>query len=176
MSTTSSSCVPDTLPEFLRERAVNEMDETLLRMQRAGDEVMNGDGVVELTTNSMEAAEFTPGEHRFDPDRIATAAVRQWPFAAEDVDITGPELADLARVLTKQLQLNDGQRVLLANFHADNQGIGIEGDVELAAEFISLLTQHATFPDGGIVVVHWADDVVSLRPNMTPDEVHALRG
>jgi hypothetical protein len=55
---TTSAYVPDTLPEFLRERAVNEMDETLLRMQEAGNEVMNGDGVVELTTNSMTAAEF----------------------------------------------------------------------------------------------------------------------
>ena len=38
--------------------AVNEMDETLLRLQKAGNEVMDGDGVVELTTNSMKAAEF----------------------------------------------------------------------------------------------------------------------
>ncbi|MFC6509806.1 hypothetical protein ACFQBY_15230 [Promicromonospora citrea] len=34
------------------------MDETLLRLQKAGDEVMGGDGVVELTTNSTKAAEF----------------------------------------------------------------------------------------------------------------------
>jgi hypothetical protein len=116
----------------------------------------------------------TPGEHRFDPNKIASAAVRRWP-SAEDVDITGPELADLARLLSKQLQLNDGQRVVLANFHADNQGIGVEGDDELEAEFLALLTQHTEFPDGGIVVVHWADDIVALRPNMTPDQVHALR-
>lgn len=58
VSKSNSFYVPDTLPEFLRERAVNEMDETLLRMQKAGNEVMNGDGVVELTTNSMKAAEF----------------------------------------------------------------------------------------------------------------------
>jgi hypothetical protein len=116
----------------------------------------------------------TPGEHRFDPNEIAAAVVRQWP-SAEDVDITGPELADLARLLSKQLQLNDGQRVVLANFHADNQGIGIEGDDELEAEFLALLTQHTTFPDDGIVVVHWADDIAYLRPNMTPDEVYALR-
>jgi hypothetical protein len=117
----------------------------------------------------------TPGEHRFNPDQIAAAAVRQWPYA-EDVDITGPELADLARLLSKQLQLNDGQRVVLANFHADDQGIGVEGDDELEAEFLALLTRHTAFPDGGIVVVHWADGIVALRPNMTADEVHALRG
>ncbi|GGM36205.1 hypothetical protein GCM10010102_34460 [Promicromonospora citrea] len=43
---------------LLREAAINEMDETLLRLQKAGDEVMGGDGVVELTTNSTKAAEF----------------------------------------------------------------------------------------------------------------------
>jgi hypothetical protein len=58
VSKSNSFYVPDTLPEFLHERAVIEMDETLLRMQKAGNEVMNGDGVVELTTNSMAAAEF----------------------------------------------------------------------------------------------------------------------
>ncbi|HEV6952703.1 MAG TPA: hypothetical protein VKY86_05560 [Promicromonospora sp.] len=34
------------------------MDETLLRLQKAGNEVMDGDGVVELTTNSTKAAGF----------------------------------------------------------------------------------------------------------------------
>ena len=116
----------------------------------------------------------TPGEHRFDPDRIAAAATRQWP-SVEDVNITGPELADLARLLSKQLTISDGQHIVLANFHADNQGIGIEGDDELEAEFLALLTQSTTFPDEGIVVVHWADDIAALRPNMTPDEIHALR-
>jgi hypothetical protein len=116
----------------------------------------------------------TPGEHRFDPDRIAAASVRRWP-SAEDIDITGPELADLARLLSKQLTIGDGQRVVVANFHTDNQAIGVEGDDELEAEFLALLTQRTTFPDGGIVVVHWANDIVALRPNMTPDEVHALR-
>lgn len=116
----------------------------------------------------------TPGEHRFDPDEIAAAAVRRWP-SAEDVDITGPELADLARLLSKQLTIGDGQHVVMANFHADNQGIGVEGDDELEAEFLALLTQNTAFPDDGIVVVHWDDDIVALRPNMTADEVHALR-
>lgn len=117
----------------------------------------------------------TPGKHRFDPDQIAAASVRQWP-SAEDVDITGPELADLARLLSKQLTIVDGQHVVVANFHADNQAIGVEGDDELEAEFLALLTQHTTFPDDGVVVVHWTDDIVALRPNMTPDEVHALHG
>jgi hypothetical protein len=30
-------------------------------------------------------------------------------------------------------------------------------------------------PEGTIVVMNWASDMVSLRPDMTPDEVHALR-
>lgn len=117
----------------------------------------------------------TPGEHRFDSDRIAAAAVRRWP-SAEDVDITGPELADLARLLSKQLTIGDGRHVVVANFHADNQAIGVEGDDELEAEFIALLAQHTTFPNDGIVVVHWADDIVALRSNMAPAEVQALHG
>ncbi|GAB3166489.1 hypothetical protein GCM10027059_25680 [Myceligenerans halotolerans] len=116
----------------------------------------------------------TPGEHRFDPDRIAAAATQRWP-SADDVDITGPELADLAEVLSKQLTIRDDQQVVLANFHADNKGIGIEGDDDLEADFLALLTQHTTLPDEGIVVVHWTDQIATLRPNMTPDDIRALR-
>lgn len=58
IGTTTNSYILDTLPKFLRGYAVNEMDQTLLRMQKAGNEVMNGDGAVELTTNNMTAAEF----------------------------------------------------------------------------------------------------------------------
>jgi hypothetical protein len=64
VSKSNSFYVPDTLPEFLRERAMNEMDETLLRLQKAGNEVMDGDGVVELTTNSTKAAEFIESRMR----------------------------------------------------------------------------------------------------------------
>lgn len=116
----------------------------------------------------------TPGEHRFDPDQIAAAAARQWP-SVEDVDITGPELVDLARLLSKQLTINDGQRTIVAGFHADNRGIGIEGDDELEAEFLAFLTQNTELPGEEIVVVQWADDIVTLRPSMTLEDVQALR-
>lgn len=64
---------------------------------------------------------------------------------------------------------------MLVNFHADDQAIGLEGDDELEAEFLAL-TRHTAFPDGGIVVVHWADGIVALRPDMAPSEIEALRG
>jgi hypothetical protein len=51
--------IPDSLPkEGLREAAISKMDETLTKLQHAADKVMDGDGVVELTTNSTKAAEF----------------------------------------------------------------------------------------------------------------------
>lgn len=90
----------------------------------------------------------TPGEHRFNPDQISAAAARRW-LTVEDVDVTGPELIDLARLMSKQLTINDGQRTVVAEFHADNQGIGVEGDDELEAEFLALLTQNTALPDEG---------------------------
>lgn len=55
----SSFYIPDSLPkEGLREAAITKMDKTLTKLQQAADKVMDGDGVVELTTNSTKAAEF----------------------------------------------------------------------------------------------------------------------
>lgn len=55
----SSFYIPDSLPkEGLREAAISKMDKTLTKLQHAADKVMDGDGVVELTTNSTKAAEF----------------------------------------------------------------------------------------------------------------------
>ena len=49
---------PESLPEFLRDKAIKEMDDTLNKLQVAADKVMDGNGVVELTTNSPKAAAF----------------------------------------------------------------------------------------------------------------------
>ncbi|GAA2241571.1 hypothetical protein GCM10010413_49980 [Promicromonospora sukumoe] len=55
----SSFYIPDSLPkEGLREAAITKMDKTLTKLQQAANKVMDGDGVVELTTNSTKAAEF----------------------------------------------------------------------------------------------------------------------
>jgi hypothetical protein len=49
--------VPDSLPkDSLRELATDQMDRTLRKLQLAADKVMDGDGVVEITTNNPKAA------------------------------------------------------------------------------------------------------------------------
>lgn len=122
-------------------------------------------------TNLLVAV--TPGEHRFAPERVAHAARQHWTDVTyTGLDVTDPRLAELG----PQLRISEGQRVVIANFHNDGEGIGVEGDDDIQAEFLALLTQNTTFPDGGIVVVHWADDVVPLRPHMTADDVRVLHG
>lgn len=114
------------------------------------------------------------GQARFDPDQVAAAIVRRWP-SADVVAVDGPELADLAELMTTQVTIHEGQRVATVEFHRSHKAIDAEGDDDLAAEFLALLTHSMPIPEDTIVVMNWATDIVSLRPNMTPDEVRALR-
>lgn len=114
------------------------------------------------------------GEARFDPDRLVAAALRRWS-SADAAAVDGPELADLAQLMTTQLTIRDGQQVVIVEFHTGNKAIDAEGDDDLAADFLALLTQSMPIPENEIVVMNWADDIAALRQNMTPDEVRALR-
>jgi hypothetical protein len=114
------------------------------------------------------------GQAWFDPDEVAAAIVRQWP-SAEVVTVDGPELTDLARLMSAQVTISDGQKVATVEFHTGATAIDVEGDDDLAAEFLALLTRTVPVPDNTIVVMNWADDIVTLRPNMTSDDVRALR-
>ncbi|GAA2241578.1 hypothetical protein GCM10010413_49990 [Promicromonospora sukumoe] len=115
------------------------------------------------------------GNAQFDADQVAAAIVRRWP-SADVVSVDGPELSDLAQLMSTQVTINDGQRAATVEFHTSAKAIDAEGDDDLAAEFISLLTRTVPVPEDAIVVMNWADDIVALRPNMTPEDVHALRG
>lgn len=42
-------------------------------------------------------------------------------------------------------------------------------------EFIALLTQNMPIPEDAIALMNWAEGVIMLRQNMTPDDVRALR-
>lgn len=55
---------PRTLDPRLYDMAVTKIDRTLQRLQHAADQVMNGRGVVEITTNSRSAGEFIEGRMR----------------------------------------------------------------------------------------------------------------
>lgn len=114
------------------------------------------------------------GQARFDPDEVAAAIMRQWP-SADVVAVDGPELADLAQLMSTQVTISAGQRAATVEFHTSAKAIDVEGDDGLAAEFLALLTRTVPIPGDTIVVMNWADDIVALRPNMTSDDVRALR-
>lgn len=114
------------------------------------------------------------GQARFDPDQVAAAILRQWP-SADVVAIDGPELADLAQLMSTQVTISDGELRATVEFHTSAKAIDIEGDDDLAAEFLALLTHTVPIPGDTIVVMNWADDIVALRPNMNSDEVRSLR-
>jgi hypothetical protein len=114
------------------------------------------------------------GQARFEPDQVAAAILRRWP-SADVVTVDGPELADLAQLMSMQVTISEGQQAATVEFQTSAKAIDVEGDDDLAAEFLALLTRSMPIPEDIIVVMNWADDIVTLRPNMTPDDVHALR-
>ena len=77
--------------------------------------------------------------------------------------------------MTTQVTINAEQRTITVEFHSSAKAIDVEGDDDLAAEFLALLTQDTPIPENGIVVMNWADDIAALRPNMTTEDVHSLR-
>lgn len=114
------------------------------------------------------------GDTKFDPQHMVEVSLQRWPTA--DWYAPDPEPEDeLAAMLAGQVTVQDDQRVLIVDFATNLRGIGVEGDDDLAAEFLALLTRSMPIPEDTIVVMNWADGIATLRPNMTPDEVHALR-
>lgn len=114
------------------------------------------------------------GQARLDPELVAAAILRQWP-SADVVTVGSPELADLAQLMSTQVTISDGQQRATVEFHTSTKAIDVEGDDDLAAEFLALLTRTVPIPEDTIVVMNWADDIVALRPNMNSDEIRALR-
>lgn len=110
------------------------------------------------------------GETRFDPERIVDVVVRRWPSVG-----WGDPDEELAATLAKQVTIQYDQQVLIVDVLAGHEGIGVEGDDDLAAEFLALLTQSMPIPEDEIVVMNWTDQIVALRSGMTPDDVRALR-
>jgi hypothetical protein len=112
------------------------------------------------------------GEMTFDPDDFVEPSAERWPTAAwYEPD---PE-DDLAVTMAKQLTVREDRRILTVDFLTNRQSAGIEGDDDLAAEFLALLTRSMPIPEDTIVVMNWTDGIATLRPNMTPDDIHALR-
>jgi hypothetical protein len=114
------------------------------------------------------------GQARFDPDQVAAAILRQWP-SVDVVAVDSPELVDLAQLVSTQVTISDGRQRATVEFHTSATTIEIEGDADLAAELLALLTHTVPILEDTIVVMNWADDVVALRPNMNSDEVRSLR-
>jgi hypothetical protein len=61
VTATSTWHDPRTLDPRLYDMAVTKIDRTLQRLQHAADQVMEGKGVVEITTNNRSAGEFIEG-------------------------------------------------------------------------------------------------------------------
>lgn len=110
------------------------------------------------------------GSTPFDAERLARAALTPWPEASWP---GSPDhvIGELARLKIE----TDGQTVFV-DVLPPGGGLGVEGDDELAAEFIAWITTQVPIAEGQVVVTDWTDDVVALSPNMTLDEVQALRG
>lgn len=112
------------------------------------------------------------GETTFNPDDFVEPTTERWLTAAWYAP--DPE-DDLAVTMARQLTVRKDRRILTVDFLTNRQSVGIEGDDDLAAEFLALLTHSMPIPEDTITVMNWATGIVNLRPNMTSDEIYALR-
>lgn len=112
------------------------------------------------------------GETTFDADDFVKPSAERWPTAAwyePDPD------DELAVTMGKQLTVREPDRILIVDFAASRRSIGVEGDDDLAAELLALLTHSTPIPENTVAAMNWSDGIVTLRPNMTPHDVHTLR-
>jgi hypothetical protein len=115
------------------------------------------------------------GEFRFSLEELTAAARHKWPRAA-----FVPASGQMASVSLGQFQIPDaasrGSELLV---EVDVQGRALDLDCpdnDLAAEFIATATSVPDFPgDGSVILAEWATEFVTLRPNMTAEEILAAR-
>lgn len=111
------------------------------------------------------------GPTQFDPDQLRDFALRYWPTSQ-----WGDPDDQLAQTLARQITVQDHDRHILVDILASRGAISIEGDDELAAQFIAGLTQNIAIPEGEIALMNWSDDIFMLRQHMTVAGIWALRG
>lgn len=101
------------------------------------------------------------GPYRFGFEALSTEVSTRFPDAA----FFPPR--------TIQRQDENGHLMLDIKLLGDDEGgVGLEGDDELAAEFVAWLTERPGFPaDGSVVFAGWAPEPFPLRPNMTAGEL-----
>lgn len=106
----------------------------------------------------------------FDVEHLLAQAQATWPEATYY-----PSDGESANSPAGNLQLEIEQEFLDVAFLASRGGLGVEGDDDLAAVFLAWLTTQPPVCDGTeVVVVNWANDLVPLTPNMTPEQLWAL--
>lgn len=110
------------------------------------------------------------GDTQFSPDHVLTVVHSRWPDAE-----WGDPGGELAAKLARQITIEQGASRAIVEVLASRGAVSVEGDDDLAADFLALLTQSMPIPEDEIAVMNWADDVVMLRQNMTPGDVQAMR-
>ncbi|MGW6129079.1 hypothetical protein ACWFNE_03540 [Cellulomonas sp. NPDC055163] len=110
------------------------------------------------------------GEYAFDVESLASAALTRWP-TSRFVRYDGQQAA----FGYGQLQIPDetGDDALLVDLLAGGTGFNLERSPEVAAEFIAWVTGHADFPEGSVALFGWAGDPLTLRTNMSAEELSA---
>ncbi|MEL7975757.1 hypothetical protein AAG589_07815 [Isoptericola sp. F-RaC21] len=111
------------------------------------------------------------GPARFSPDVIVEAARATWPDSPQS-----PPAESLGANSLAMLEVHDGRQIILVDFLGVHEGLGVDGDDDLAGRFLAWLTNHIDMSRSQVVVSDWADDLIALAPGMRPDDVARLRG
>lgn len=118
----------------------------------------------------LEFAIVATGDRfRFRPDIVTAAARAAWPEAT--VTPAGTDFAGLVEVFV-DLPGGPGPRPQLAVM-VGGESLGLDAPTRQdAASVIAWLCQAGGLPDdGSVIVIHWSDAPVVLRPGMTQDEL-----
>lgn len=109
------------------------------------------------------------GSTPFDAERLAEVARQAWPQA------TWPSSPDRATGELARLKIEAQGKIVFVDVLPPGGGLGVEGDDELTAEFVAWITTQVSITDGQLVITDWANEVVSLRQQMSVSDVLRLR-
>lgn len=110
------------------------------------------------------------GPARLGPDAIVEPARAAWPHSPQS-----PPADRFAANTMLSLELHDAGPILFVDFLGVHEGLGLDGDDDLAAAFLAWLSNLVDVRGSRVVVSDWADDLVTLVPRMSAHDVARLR-
>ena len=112
----------------------------------------------------------------FNPIELRKMAKQNWESVEWQSDPPGMKTPGNGQMQIAVGESTEGAKtVLLVDFLRGGRGLGLHGDDEAVAIFLSLLACHMEFVYGDIVTTDWSHDILTLEPGISYDELQNLR-